>query len=252
MVSRLCVQKWRVIELQRCSANHPGKIYSGPSLRYARGFLVIICHYRNVLRVFAPPLNQIEGRIKRDLEASPVIHVCLCGFLYSWGWMRDTGRRINFGVGLLGASNLAEENMLPICVISAASMSEEMRAGFYQWRWSEDQGKESKRKTVIRTEQASHYLFLVCARARLQGMKSDRSPSPGYRNSLLFYFFKQQLCSLQSVFMAVLYSSIFLYQNMLLSGFLQIGKAGSHIYTALSLHKSFISERPLKQANLQM
>lgn len=46
--------------------------------------------------------------------------------------MRDTGRRINFGVGLLGASNLAEENMLPICVISAASMSEEMRAGFYQ------------------------------------------------------------------------------------------------------------------------
>lgn len=45
--------------------------------------------------------------------------------------MRDTGWRIHFGVGLLGASNLAEENMLPI---SAASMSEEMKAGFYWQR----------------------------------------------------------------------------------------------------------------------
>lgn len=45
--------------------------------------------------------------------------------------MRDTGWRIHFGVALLGASNLAEENMLPI---SAVSMSEEMRAGFYWQR----------------------------------------------------------------------------------------------------------------------
>lgn len=45
--------------------------------------------------------------------------------------MRDTGWRINFGVGLLGASNPAEENMLPSRVISVASMSEEMRARFY-------------------------------------------------------------------------------------------------------------------------
>lgn len=39
---------------------------------------------------------------------------------------------------------------------------------------------------------------------------------------------------------------------MLLSGFLQIEKAGSHIYTALSLDKSFISEKSPKQANLQI
>lgn len=44
--------------------------------------------------------------------------------------MRDTGWRIHFGVGLLGMSNLAEENMLPTRVISAVSVSEEMRAGF--------------------------------------------------------------------------------------------------------------------------
>lgn len=37
----------------------------------------------------------------------------------------------HFGVGLLGVSNLAEENMLPI---SAVSMSEGMRAGFYWQR----------------------------------------------------------------------------------------------------------------------
>lgn len=108
MVSRLCVQKWTVMELQQCSTNHPGKIYSSLSLRNARGFLVIICHYRNV-EFFAPPLNQIEGRIKRGLEASPVIHIYLRGFFHSWGWMRDTGWIINFGVGLLGASNVAEE-----------------------------------------------------------------------------------------------------------------------------------------------
>lgn len=48
--------------------------------------------------------------------------------------MRDTGWRIHFGVGLWGASNPAGENVLPISVISAASMSEEMRAGFYWQR----------------------------------------------------------------------------------------------------------------------
>lgn len=149
MVSRLCVQKWRVMELQQCSTNHPGKIYSGLSLRNARGFLVIICHCRNVLGFFAPPLNQIEGRIKRGLEASPMIHVCLLGFLHSWGWMRDTSWRINFGVGLLGVSNLAEENMLPTCVIFAASMSEEMRAGFYQWRQGGMRTKEKKAKEKL-------------------------------------------------------------------------------------------------------
>lgn len=48
--------------------------------------------------------------------------------------MRDTGWRIHFGLGLLGASNLSEENMPPITVISAASVSEEIRAGFYRQR----------------------------------------------------------------------------------------------------------------------
>lgn len=45
--------------------------------------------------------------------------------------MRDTSWRINFGVELLGAYNLADENMLPTHVISAVSMSEEMRAVFH-------------------------------------------------------------------------------------------------------------------------
>lgn len=62
--------------------------------------------------------------------------------------MRDTGWRIHFGVGLQGASNPAGENVLPISVISAASMSEEMRAGFYWQRrgGSKDRGRKRKRK----------------------------------------------------------------------------------------------------------
>lgn len=85
------------MELQQCSTNRPGKIYSGLSPRNARGFIVIICHYKNMLGFFAPPLKQIEGRIKRGLGTSPVIYVCLRGFFHSQGWMRDTSWRINFG-----------------------------------------------------------------------------------------------------------------------------------------------------------
>lgn len=51
--------------------------------------------------------------------------------------MRNTDWRINFGVGLLGASNLVEENMLPTRVISG-----EMRAGFT----GRDKGERGPRK----------------------------------------------------------------------------------------------------------
>jgi len=72
--------------------------------------------------------------------------------------MRDTGWRIHFGAGLLGASNLTEENTLPSPVLSAASVSGEMRAVFYWWRQRGARTKQGKErgKIVIRAEQASH------------------------------------------------------------------------------------------------
>lgn len=123
-------------------------------------------------------------------------------------------------------------------------MSEETRAGFYpgKARGSEDLGKESKRNIEIKTEQASRYLFLVCACARLQGMKSDCSPSLDIEIACRFTFLNSScahynLCSCQFCMHQFSYTRD---RDMLLSGLLQKGKAGSHIYTALSLQKSFI------------